>query len=112
MINITGIILFCVSVFLRRQFYTLKKYSTKNMIKFYTAIYAMIGSMVLGYGSVFLVPYVIVIGLPLVYLHILYEKHRFKDYENIINSAKSYHNLQQKYFTLVNEHQAQDKKRG
>jgi hypothetical protein len=95
---------------MRWTFYQQKKFDKENTGNFYRTLYILLISLALGYGSLFLIGYVIVIGFPLVFLQSLYEKRNFHEYESMIHAAKTYGALQRKYFELVQD--ARDKKRG
>jgi len=111
-VNMIGIIVFIISVYLRWKFYLLKNYDQESVVKFYHTLYLFLISLALGYGSVFLLIYIVVIGFPLVFLQTIYEKRHFSQYESMINGSKTYFDLQQKYFGLIKQHQTQSKKRG
>jgi hypothetical protein len=54
----------------------------------------------------------VVIGFPLVFLQAVYEKRNFQKYASMISGAKTYYDLQQKYFDLIKQQKTQEKKRG
>jgi hypothetical protein len=111
-INLIGILILIVSIFLRWKFYLRTSYHKQNVQQFYFTIYLLLASIALGYGSIFLLCYVLVIGFPLVVLETVHEKKNFHNYESMIMKAKNYPDLQQKYLVYVQELQNQDKKRG
>lgn len=111
-LNILGIVLLGISVYLRWKFYLMKKYDQETIPKFYHTLYVLCISLALGYGSLFVLVFSAVIGFPLVFLQTVYEKRHFPEYEGMINGAKSYFTLQGRYRDLVKQHQAQSKKRG
>ena len=109
-INIIGIFLLGISIYLRWKFYQQKTFIKENTGNFYRTLYILVVSLALGFGSLFLVGYVIIIGFPLIFLQSVYEKRNFQQFEPMIRAAKTYHDLQRKYFELVQN--ARDKKRG
>lgn len=109
-INIIGIVLLGVSIYMRWKFYQQKTFTKENSKNFYTTLYLLLISLALGYGSLFLIGYVIVIGFPLVFLQSVYEKRNFHQDESRIRAAKTYGDLQRRYFELVQD--AREKKRG
>lgn len=111
-VNIAGIAIFAVSVYLRRKFYLQKDYQEESVAKFYHTLYIFLVSLALGYGSLFLLIYVVVVGFPLVFLQTVYEKRHYEKYASMISRAKTYFDLQQRYFDLIKEHKTQEKKRG
>ena len=72
--NIAGILLLAASVYLRRQAFDQKLPDRDKARRFYVSIVAMVFSMALGYGSFFLLAYVVLIGLPLVYWNYAHEQ--------------------------------------
>ncbi len=67
-VHIVGLITLITSVVLRRRMLHGKKITQKMISQFYVSILLLIVSLALGYGSLFLVAYVLVIGCPLVLL--------------------------------------------
>lgn len=109
-INIIGFAVLGISIYLRLKFYQQRSFKQTNTQQFYYTIYLLIISLALGYGSLFLIAYVVIIGFPLVYVQTLYEKRNFHHYGSIIQAAKTYADLQNKYYERMQ--QAQAKKRG
>jgi hypothetical protein len=111
-VNIAGIAIFIVSVFLRWKFYLQKNYHEESVAQFYHTLYVFLVSLALGYGSMFLLIYVVVVGFPLVFLQTVYERRHFQKYASVISGAKTYYDLQQKYFDHIKQYKTQEKKRG
>ena len=110
-INIIGIFVLGISIILRQKFYLQGNYTLESAKKFYLTLYLLLISLALGYGSLFLLGYIIVLGFPLILAQTIYEKRNFHHYESIIISVKTYHDLQRKYLEIVQKH-APEKKRG
>lgn len=67
-VHIIGFIALIASVILRRRMLHNKNVTKKTISQFYVSILLLIASLALGYGSMFLVAYVLVIGCPIVLL--------------------------------------------
>jgi len=67
-VHVIGFIGLIVSIMLRRRMLRNKNVTKKTISQFYVSILVLIASLALGYGSLFLVAYVLVIGCPLVLL--------------------------------------------
>ncbi|MGD9379066.1 MAG: hypothetical protein PVI51_00710 [candidate division WOR-3 bacterium] len=82
-INLVGLIILALSIY-RRQVVSRKKTVNHNASRdFYLSVALLIASLALGYGSLFLIGYVIVIGLPLIYWNHEHERRvlaRFTEY--------------------------------
>ncbi|TET63564.1 MAG: hypothetical protein E3J47_01640 [Candidatus Stahlbacteria bacterium] len=104
-IQIIGFALLIFSIFLRRQSFKGKKVTEENISQFYLSTLLLVSSIALGYGSKFLILYVIIIGFPLIYLQRRYEYKQFKNFEDFVRSrqkndkikAKDHANLWEKY---------------
>jgi hypothetical protein len=113
-IQIIGLALLAVSIYLRRQFFRKKIITDADITRFYLSVAVLICSIALGYGSVFLIVYVIVIGLPLIYLQRGFEIRQYKRFQNFAFSkqkidkvgVKEYNNLWHRFI------EKQLKKRG
>jgi hypothetical protein len=104
-IQIAGVALLLYSIFLRRRLYQKKAFDERTVTEFYTSLFLLTISLALGYSSIFLIAYVIIIGLPLVILQKNYERNNFKAFIKIINSVQGYTGLQQKYIKLFEKQQ-------
>jgi hypothetical protein len=82
-INLVGLIILALSIY-RRQVVSRIKTANHNASRdFYLSVALLIASLALGYGSLFLIGYVIVIGLPLIYWNHEHERRvlaRFTEY--------------------------------
>lgn len=104
-IQIIGFALLIFSIFLRRQSFKGKKVTEENISQFYLSTLLLVSSIALGYGSKFLILYVIIIGFPLIYLQRRYEYKQFKNFEDFVRSrqkndkikTKDHANLWEKY---------------
>ena len=67
-VHVIGFIGLIVSVILRRRMLHNTNVTKKTISQFYASILLLIASLALGYGSLFLVAYVLVVGCPLVLL--------------------------------------------
>ncbi len=67
-VHVFGFIALIASVILRRRMLHNKNVTRKTISQFYVGILLLIASLALGYGSLLLVAYVLVIGCPLVLL--------------------------------------------
>jgi len=82
-----------------------KSITIKVISKFYLSIILLIISLVLGYGSYFLIIYMVVIGFSLIFLQFKFEEKIFREFENSIYNkqkinkieAKDYETLWRKY---------------
>jgi hypothetical protein len=82
-INIIGLIVLILSIFRRQAVARTKAINHNASRDFYLSVALLIASLALGYGSLFLIAYVIVIGLPLVYWNYEHERRvlaRFTEY--------------------------------
>lgn len=82
-INIIGLGILIYSIYLRRT--ALKSRTTDHMAikSFYLSVVLLIASLALGYGSIFLIAYVVFIGIPFAFWNYSIEKstlNRFKNY--------------------------------
>jgi hypothetical protein len=85
-INILGLCILLVSIYVRWKAFGRKNPDRNAIRDFYLSIALLIISLVLGYGSLFLIGYVIIIGFPLVYWNYVHEKIAiagFEDYANM-----------------------------
>jgi hypothetical protein len=82
-INVIGLIVLVLSIFKRSAISRTKTANHNASRDFYLSVALLIVSLALGYGSLFLIGYVIVIGLPLVYWNHEHERRvlaRFAEY--------------------------------
>lgn len=116
-IQIIGVALLIYSIILRRQVFVKKVITEGNISDFYLSLFFLTVSIALAYGSIFLVPYVIIIGYSLILMQKRYEKQHFKYFEEFIHrteksdkiKAKRYVGLWDKYMEELEKNQ---KKRG
>lgn len=66
-INVFGLLLLGYSIHLRLKAFHTKRTNQAAVRLFYLSVAALFASLAFGYGSLFLLAYVIVIGLPIVY---------------------------------------------
>jgi len=107
LIHIIGVAALIYSVYLRRAIFSRKLGTTAEISRFYISVALFIASLAFGYGSYFLLLYVIIIGFPLVFLQYIFEKRQLIEFERFVHSkqksnkieAKDYENLWQKYLT-------------
>ena len=82
-INTIGLLVLAASIYLRYRIFASESVDQNKIRSFYLSIILLIFSLALGYGSLFLIAYAIVIGLPLTYWNYQYEVMRmagFSDY--------------------------------
>jgi len=82
-INILGLGILICSVYLRRTAIKTKTADRTAIKSFYLSVILLIVSLALGYGSIFLVAYVVVIGIPLAFWNYSVET-------NTLNSFMAY----------------------
>ena len=73
-INIVGVLILLLSIYLRQRIFTKNLGDNKKIRQFYLSICLLIASIALGYGSLFLIIYAIIIGLPLTYWNYAHER--------------------------------------
>jgi len=74
-VHAIGFIMLVASIVLRRRTTSAKTLTKKGIAQFYMSVILLISSLALGYGSVFLVFYVVIIGCPLA---LLLRNHEYK----------------------------------
>jgi cell division protein FtsL len=74
-VHAIGFIMLIASIVMRRRTMSVKGATKKSISQFYMSVILLISSLALGYGSLFLVFYVLVIGCPLV---LLLRNHEYK----------------------------------
>lgn len=82
-VNILGVLVLILSVYLRQITFRKKLSDIRRIWHFYLSICVLIFSIALGYGSFFLIAYVLIIGLPLTYWNYIHEVKavsKFSDY--------------------------------
>jgi hypothetical protein len=87
-IQICGILLLIGSIYVRWKTIRAKSITTTVIRQFYVSITLLIGSLVLGYSSVFLILYTIIIGCPLVYFQYTSEVNILRDFFQTQNITK------------------------
>lgn len=87
-LNLFGVGLLIASIVIREKTFKEEVVTLKGISNFYLSIILLVISLALGYGSYFLVGYVIIIGFPLIFLQQHYEKNLFQEFENFVNSYK------------------------
>ncbi len=73
-INILGICTLIVSIYLRQRTFQCKCADEKKLTGFYISVIVLLASLALGYGSLFLLFYLVVAGLVLVWWNYLHER--------------------------------------
>ncbi len=105
-VHVVGIVLLAVSIGIRRSSLQGTLGPEKAISHFYFSLMFLVSSLALGYGSLFLVWYVIVIGFPLIYLQRRFELGVLKDFGQFLHSkkgteavdAQEYNELLQAYY--------------
>lgn len=87
-IQILGILALLYSIFMRRQALCVAVPDHLSITKFYASLFFLTISMAMGYSSWFLLPYVIIIGYPLIFWQRFYELKRFRKFEKYIYEDK------------------------
>lgn len=87
-IQILGILALLYSIFMRRQAFTNPVPDDESITRFYLSLLFLTISLALGYSSLFLLPYVIIIAYPLILGQRIYEIKRFKKFEKYIYEDK------------------------
>lgn len=87
-IHIIGVGILMYSIYIRRKEFSRKTITVHEVTKFYLSISILTISMALGYGSYFLILYVLIIGLPLIYLQSVYEKRQLQEFQRFVQSRK------------------------
>jgi len=72
-INTIGLLVLIASIYLRHRAFTSKPVDRNKIQSFYLSVILLIFSLALGYGSLFLIAYAVVIGLPLTYWNYQHE---------------------------------------
>jgi hypothetical protein len=113
-IQILGILALLYSIFMRRQAFTKPVPDDESITRFYLSLLFLTISLALGYSSLFVLPYVIIIGYPLIFWQRIYEIKRFKKFEKYVYEEKKINKINTKnYFDLweayIDKH---SKKRG
>jgi len=86
--QIVGIALFIYSIILRRRALA-EQIITQDIIStFYLSLCFLTISVVLAYGSIFLIPYAIFIGFPLILLQYNFEKKHYKRFEEFVHNKE------------------------
>ena len=83
-VNILGGLLLILSVYLRQMAFRKKLSNIRRIWHFYLSICALIFSIALGYGSVFLIAYVLIIGLLLTYWNYIHEVKVFSNFSDYV----------------------------
>ena len=82
-LNIIGILTLIASIYIRQTAFRKKRSNICRIRHFYLSLIVLVFSIALGYGSKFLLPYSLIIGLPLIYWNFTHEIRvfsRFSDY--------------------------------
>lgn len=79
-VNIVGLALLLYSVYLRRRALQAKAFDHVAIRTFYLSIALLIASLALGYGSIFLVMCVVVIGMPLAFWNYSIERNALNNF--------------------------------
>jgi len=95
-VPIIGFVLLVISIYLRRQTLAEKIITAENISRFYISIMLLAGSVALGYGSKFLILYVVIIGFPLIFLQKGFEHRQFKKFEDFMRSKQKLAKIEEK----------------
>ena len=100
-IQIIGISALLYSIFMRRQALAKPIPDNASITGFYISLLFLTMSLALGYSSLFLFAYVIIIGYPLILGQRIYEIKRFKKFEKYVYEEKKINKINTKnYFDL------------
>ncbi len=104
-VQIIGVALFIYSIVLRRKVFRKQVITQDNISAFYFSIFFLTSSVVLAYGSLFLIPYTLLIGFPLVLLQKRFEKRHFKRFEEFVHTTQNIDKIKMKqYDSLWNKY--------
>lgn len=87
-IHLIGIALLVYSIILRGQTLNKEAITIKGISNFYYSVILLITSLALGYGSYILIIYIVIAGLPLVFLQKTYEKRVFQEFEDFVHNEQ------------------------
>ena len=100
-IQIIGISALLYSIFIRRQALAKPIPDNASITGFYISLLFLTMSLALGYSSLFLFAYVIIIGYPLILGQRIYEIKRFKKFKKYVHEEKKINKINTKnYFDL------------
>jgi hypothetical protein len=83
-LNILGIVALIASVYLRQTAFRKKRDGIIKIRHFYLSLLVLIFSIALGYGSLFLLTYSLIIGLPLIYWNFAHEMKVFTGFSQYV----------------------------
>jgi hypothetical protein len=117
-LQILGVLLLLYSIYMRRKAFMSTVITEKYITTFYYSLYFLTMSIAFAYGSLFLIPYVLIIGFPLIALQTRYEKKHFGYFREYVNKAlnidtikaKRYRDLWNKYSDHLQKKQKRKKK--
>jgi hypothetical protein len=81
-INVIGLFILLGSIYLRWITFRHKQTNQSAIRDFYRSIALLIISLALGYSSIFLIAYVIIVGLPITYWNYIHEKKAMAGFED------------------------------
>ena len=95
-IQIIGVAILIYSIFLRWQAMGSKNINAKVIYKFYLSIMLLAVSLILGYGSLFLIIYAILVGSLLVFLQYRFEEKIFRGFEDFVYNKQKINKIEVK----------------
>lgn len=98
LIQIIGVAILIVSVYLRWKNISAKTITTTSISQFYLSLILLIISLALGYGSYFLIFFTVVVGLPLVFLQYKFEVRIFKEFEHFTYSKQQVNKIKAEHY--------------
>jgi hypothetical protein len=99
-INLFGLLLLGYSIYLRLRAFQTKRANQASVRLFYLSVAALFASLAFGYGSLFLLVYVIIIGLPLVYWSYDIERRVLVDFTTYVDKQSNVDAKQRDYTKL------------
>lgn len=99
---ILGIILFLYSIAIRERSARTEEITTRNFVHFYFSVMMLMVSLSLGYGSYFLVLFMLVIGLPLIMVQERSEEKAFTRFmDSVQHEGRSAHGVNRKHYVSL-----------
>jgi len=86
--QLIGIALLLYSVFIRTRITRDEQITTRTFENFYFSLIVLMISMCLGYGSYFMLLYMIIVGLPLIFLQARYEERIFRQFQDFVQGEQ------------------------
>jgi len=99
---VLGIILFLYSIVIRERSARTEEITTGNFVRFYFSVMMLMVSLSLGYGSYFLVLYMLVIGLPLILAQERFEEKVFLRFmDSLAHEGRSTDGVSRKHYVSL-----------